>query len=135
MQINSEHSIETYPGSVDLNLMSAPTPFISGVGGSGLNPLYIQYNNFIDGISTIYSNQSTTGNIPIFWTIPSGDHYFPSPDSTLRQLSLNNSYYFIARSQSVLPITVPVFGDINGSGNGCISENHCCANDIKISIS
>jgi len=136
MQINSEHAIEIYPGSDPLDLMSAPNIFVSGIGGSGLNPLYVQYNNFIDGISTIHSDQSTTGNIPIFWTIPSGDHYIPSPDSTLTELSFNNSYYFIARSPSVLPLTIPVFGDTTGSGNGCIpEEDPCCANNIQISVS
>jgi hypothetical protein len=147
MLINSEYSIETYPGSIALNLMSAPTSIVANPNGTGtiLNPLYLQYNSFIDGISTIYSNQLENGNIPVFWTIPSGDHYVPSSGSTLTSLITDGSYYFIARSNSVLPIIVPVLGSVLGGGGGdggggtddfaCISGDPCCANHIQVSIS
>lgn len=144
MNINSEYSIETYRGSEPLNLMVAPSVYVSDPNRPGsniLNPLYVQYNDFIDGISTIYSNQLIDGKIPVFWTIPSGDNYVPSSDSTLTQLVPSGSYYLIARSSSVLPLDIPLVGQsLDGAGSGdnvCssgISINPCCSNKTSVLI-
>jgi hypothetical protein len=132
MNIISEFSIEKYNGKLPFNLMVAPSGYIpdpNNPSSNIVNPLFVQYNEFINGISTIYSNQTVNGSIPVFWTIPSGERYVPSSDSSLTQLLSNESYYFIARSSYVLPLTVPSIGgslpDENSVGP-CVKDINCC---------
>jgi hypothetical protein len=66
-----------------------------------------EYNRFINNISTIYGSQNASGIIPVFWTKPAGYGYAPDSESTLRTLSPKESYYFIVRDESSLPLNVP----------------------------
>jgi len=65
------------------------------------------YYNFINSVSTIYGSQNAEGAIPLFWTELSGYTRIPSPDSTLKYLTPDKSYYVISLSDNVLPLAVP----------------------------
>jgi hypothetical protein len=124
MKLNSEFAILEYNGTSAFNLMVPPQDFIEDPNNPGniiVNPLYVDYNKFIDGIASIYATENVNGIIPTFWTIPSGDSYIASPDVNLTGLQPNNSYYFIARSLSSLPMTIP----------GAIDENIVVDNRCK----
>lgn len=101
MNIISQFSLTNYVGSSELDLMNVP-PSISND-----NKKLAEYNRFMDAISTIYGSQTTSGNIPIFWTVPSGYRYAPSSESTLTKLVPKESYYFIIRDESSLPLNIP----------------------------
>jgi hypothetical protein len=138
MNINSEYSILNFDGANSLNLMTPPPSSIPDPKNSGVNILnssYVQYNDFINGISTIYSNQNISGQIPIFWTIPSGDEYVPSLDSSLTGLIPGESYYFIARATSSLPLSIASVGATgsNTNTNDCVTVSKCCG-DLMIGI-
>lgn len=112
MNINSQFYIANYTGKEPLDLMSIPTSFE--------DPAQISdYNRFIEAISTIYASQNATGGIPVFWTVrnTSSDQignnryvYTPSQQSTLTSLEPRESYYFIVRDASYIPLRVPVVG-------------------------
>jgi hypothetical protein len=101
MNIISQFSLTNYTSLSELDLMNIPLAI------SNDNKKLAEYNRFIDSISTIYGSQTTSGNIPIFWTVPSGYRYAPSPESTLRKLMPKESYYFIVRDESSLPLNIP----------------------------
>ena len=61
MIINSLKSIFRYESSEYLDLMHVPSI-------NADNNLYIEYNNFINSIETIYGTQQFDGTIPVFWT-------------------------------------------------------------------
>jgi hypothetical protein len=109
--INSQYYIGTYPGVSGLNLMSKP---------DGDNIFSRDYDTFIQSISSIYASQDTnTNNIPKFWTTLTTildarggrrTQYVPHPDSDLRTLTPDESYYFIVRNTNNIPLTIPLFG-------------------------
>lgn len=113
MNINSQFFIAYYAGAQELDLMNMPASFQDS------DKAYDRaiYNRFIENISTIYSSQTSSGNIPIFWTVRSqvGEvfgnpqySYAPSANSTLKSLKPRESYYFIVRDESAVPLTVPI---------------------------
>lgn len=104
MNITSKYSIQAYPGRQSLNLMNMP----SSVSGDA--PSTAEYNLFLEGVSTIYGTQSDNGAIPVFWSMFSGGKYVGNPDSTLTSLSPKQSYYFIAKDETYLPLKIPVVG-------------------------
>ena len=104
MNITSQFFLTHYIGSESLNLMSMPSQFNNDV------KLKAEYNRFLEGINTIYGSQKSNGTIPVFWTMYSGNKYVPNPDSTLEFLDPKESYYFIVRDDSYLPITLPMVG-------------------------
>lgn len=104
MNITSKYSIQAYPGRQLLNLINMPAS-ISGSASSTA-----EYNLFLEGISTIYGTQSENGAIPVFWSMFSGGRYVGNPDSTLTSLSPKQSYYFIAKDETYLPLKIPVVG-------------------------
>lgn len=113
MIINSQFFISSYTGKKPLNLMTMPSEFTD-------DTLKIsEYNKFIQNIDTIYGTQNIDGEIPKFWTrkIQTTDElgnlvykYAPHPESTLTQLSTLQSYYFILRDSTAVPIRIPVNG-------------------------
>lgn len=104
MNIINQFYVTYYTGSESLNLMTIPPSFNTN------SKLKAEYNRFIEGISTIYSSQNSDGSIPAFWTVPSGNRYVPNPDSTLTALDPKQSYYFIVRDDSYLPLNIPIVG-------------------------
>lgn len=111
MNINSQFFIAYYAGAQELDLMNMPSSFEDQPYEKAV------YNRFIENISTIYSSQTSSGNIPIFWTVRSqvGEvfgnpqySYAPSANSTLKSLKPRESYYFIVRDESAVPLTVPI---------------------------
>lgn len=117
MNITSQFFLLHYRGQGSLNLMAVPTSFQNDT------ILIADYNNFIQGISTIYGSQDSAGTIPVFWTEISGYNRIPSPDSTLTALESDKSYYVITLNDNVLPLSVPaVSGYITGSSE-TISAN------------
>jgi hypothetical protein len=109
MNITSQYFLAYYAGNQELDLISPPASITSD------NRLYAEYNRFIDGISTIYASQDSTGSIPVFWTVPSNYGYAASSQSTLKKLQPKQSYYFIVRDESYLPLHIPqVGGTIQG---------------------
>ena len=112
MNINSQFYIANYTGKEPLDLMSMPVSFVEAGQIS-------DYNRFIEAISTIYASQNATGGIPVFWTVrntasdAAGNNryvYSPSDNSTLTSLEPRESYYFIVRDTSYIPLRVPVVG-------------------------
>lgn len=101
MNITSQFFLTYYPGSTSLDLMQMPSEF------AGDSRLIAQYNRFIEGISTIYGSQLSDGTIPVFWTIPDGYSYIPNTESTLTSLEPKQTYYFVVRDESYLPLIVP----------------------------
>lgn len=101
MNITSQFFLTYYAGLSDLDLMSIPT--------SINNEPYkrAEYNRFINNISTIYASQNSSGLIPVFWTRVSGSQYVPDPNSTLSSLKPKESYYFIVRDETALPLNIP----------------------------
>lgn len=106
MNITSQFYITHYVGSQSLDLMNIPSDINNNL------KLRAEYNRFLEGIHTIYGPQQANGSIPVFWTIPSGTKYVPNPDSTLASLEPKESYYFIARDESYLPLNVPLMGHV-----------------------
>lgn len=104
MNIINQFFVTYYTGSESLNLMSMPSQFNNNT------KLRAEYNRFLEGINTIYGAQKSDGSIPVFWTIPSGTRYAPNPESTLTSLEPKQSYYFIARDESYLPLNIPSVG-------------------------
>ena len=117
MKILSQYYLANYVGKEILTL----GPRIDTMS-SGFNSLSVeitnanQYNTFLDGISTIYGGQTSSGTIPVFWTVTDNNgNNIPSPDSTLSGLIPLSSYYFISNSSNVLPLVVPLIGGVNNS--------------------
>lgn len=106
MKITSQFFLTYYPGSTSLDLMQLPSSF------AGNSKLTAQYNRFIEGISTIYGSQLSDGTIPTFWTIPDGYGYVPSTESTLTSLQPKQSYYFVIRDESYLPLIMPTVNNL-----------------------
>jgi len=104
MNIINQFFVTYYTGSESLDLMNIPSEFNNNF------KLKAEYNRFLEGINTIYGTQKSNGSIPVFWTIPSGSKYVPNPDSTLTSLEPKQSYYFIARDDSYLPLNIPIKG-------------------------
>ena len=74
----------------------------------------LKYKTFLNGISTIYASQTSSGTIPVFWTITDNNgESTPSPDSTLSSLIPLSSYYFITKNTDVLPLEIPLIGGVH----------------------
>lgn len=101
MNITSQFFLTYYAGSSNLNLMSIP----SNINNDPYKRA--EYNRFINNISTIYASQNNSGLIPVFWTKVSGSQYIPDDNSTLTELKPKESYYFITRNETALPIKIP----------------------------
>lgn len=104
MNIINQFFVTYYTGSESLDLMNIPSVFNNNFR------LKAEYTRFLEGINTIYGAQKSNGSIPVFWTIPSGNKYVPNPESTLTSLEPKQSYYFIARDESYLPLNIPIVG-------------------------
>jgi len=112
MNINSQFYITNYTGKEPLDLMTKPVSFTES------NQI-ADYNRFIEAVSTIYASQNATGGIPVFWTQRNTSTdpidgikytYSPSDKSTLQALQPKESYYFILRDPSYVPLKVPTVG-------------------------
>jgi uncharacterized membrane protein len=112
MNINSQFYITNYTGKEPLDLMVKPTALIESTE-------IADYNRFIEAVSTIYASQNTTGMIPVFWTSRNSTTdatggtkytYSPNSDSTLKFLQPKESYYFILRDPTYVPLRVPTVG-------------------------
>jgi hypothetical protein len=104
MILQSINNVIKYEGSQTLNLMQPPSPDI--VGG-----LYRDYFNFIDSMDFIYGTQDPlTGRIPIFTTISdiANNKTIPDPNSTLHFLIPGQSYYIKIKTDTVLPVRLPI---------------------------
>lgn len=104
MIINSLKSVFTYTNSETFDL-------INNTNNS------IDYNNFINSISVIYGNQRADGSIPVFWTKVIDNDSLErkaDPESTLKKLDPNQSYYIELLDISKLPVKIP---DVLNSNN------------------
>lgn len=111
-EISSQYSIHRYVGRSPLDLMQAPEGYES------------EWARLIDNILSIHATEITDGTIPVFFTSlsdTSSDTRIPNTNSTLKELSPGQSYYFICRSQTNLPLTIP---EIGGKLTGC-DINEC----------
>lgn len=120
-------SIKDYAANSDLSLLSpqyGSTTFAVGTTEYNL------WQTFISNIATIYSTQSVDGSSQIFWTLPSGNSYIGNPNSTLKKLEKNKSYYFILRDYPNHPIRIPFFDNQTSSIN---TNNNTICSYINIS--
>lgn len=86
MLINSLYSINTYLGTESLSLCYNP-----------------EISSFLDNIVAIYGTQSIDGSIPLFINTDDGSDV----RSSLCFLKPNESYFFILKTDSPLPLTIP----------------------------
>ena len=103
MIINSLKSIFRYESSEYLDLMHVPSI-------NADNNLYIEYNNFINSVETIYGTQQFDGTIPVFWTqnaIDNASIKESNPNSTLRMLVPQESYFVVVSNINSLPLKIP----------------------------
>ena len=101
MKILSQYYLDNYIGKSGLTL-GQPTD------------TDLKYKTFLNGISTIYASQTSSGTIPVFWTVTDDNgENIPSPDSTLSGLIPLSSYYFIAKNTDVLPLEIPLIGGVH----------------------
>tara|TARA_B100001778_G_scaffold334772_1_gene347665 strand:+ start:2536 stop:3693 length:1158 start_codon:yes stop_codon:yes gene_type:complete len=108
-EITSQYSQHRYEGQEALDLMAAPS----------LENDILHWNRLIDNVLTIHGSQLPDGSIPVFYTTvdaANSSKRISNTNSTLTTLEPGESYYFVMRSQSVLPITLP---DIGGQIVGC----------------
>lgn len=104
MILQSINNVIKYEGSQILNLMQPPSP---DVGGG----LYRDYFNFIDAVDFIYGTQDpVTGRIPVFTTILdiTTNKTIPDSNSSLNFLIPGQSYYIKMKTDTVLPVRLPV---------------------------
>ncbi len=106
------YSIKTYPNTAMSN-MSLITP----PSGSNSSETVKDWHYFIKNISTIYG--SSTKEL-FFNTIASGNQIIPNVKSTLVELIPGDSYYFILKEVSKLPIKLPLY---NKSKSSYLSTN------------
>lgn len=130
MNITSQYSIIRYNGKQTFSLLNPPSSRKTVDGVTIVNPDYIKYYELINTVEKIYDTQSSPkGNIPIFWTISSGNYYIPSPDSTLSGLVPGKTYYFVSRSEADLPISVPLISGTLTEDvyiSGCSGVDYSC---------
>lgn len=86
MLINSLYSINTYLGTESLSLCYNP-----------------EISSFLDNIVAIYGTQSIDGSIPLFINTDDGSDV----RSSLCFLKPNESYFFILKNDSPLPLAIP----------------------------
>lgn len=98
MIIDNTFVIKTYLGSEPLPLVN-PTQSLANSSA---------YSTFINNISAIYSSQSTTGSIPLFYKVGSNT----DARSTLLFLQPKESYYFISKSNATVPYNIPYVGSL-----------------------
>lgn len=98
MIIDNTFVIKTYLGSQPLPLVNPPASLASNAA----------YNTFINNISAIYSSQSSTGSIPLFYKAGNNT----DARSTLLFLQPKESYYFISKSNAVVPYNIPYLGSL-----------------------
>jgi hypothetical protein len=137
MNITSQYSIARYNGKEYFSLVNPPNSRSTVNGITIVNPDYIKYYEFLNTVEKVYDTQlSPKGNIPIFWTVSSGNTYVPSSDSTLSGLAPGKTYYFVSRSEADLPISVPLISGIlieNVGINTCSGIDYdCCPSFTSI---
>ena len=119
--INNTESIFTYYGE-SLDLMNSPD--ISNF------KMYNLYHLFINNVLCIYKTNKSNKNIPVFWTIINNTEKLdriPHPNSTLRRLDNNESYFIKLINNADLPIEIPQPIDINSIS--CLNPNESCKNN------
>ena len=131
-EITSQYTIHRYVGREPLDLMTPPTAVGSGTSilAQSSQDHDILWNRLIDNTLTIHATEIADGSIPVFFTsLDENDtsSRIPNTNSTLQELSPGHSYYFIMRSQSNLPITLP---EIGGKLTGC-DINECSTVSIE----
>lgn len=123
MIINSIKSLFTYTNKETLDLLNSPS--VDNID------LFTDYHNFINSTLVIYSNQKLDGSIPVFWTRVSNTETLEreaDPNSTLKELSYNNSYY-IQVIEDKLPVKIPQLLDGSNFLKSA-SETDNCSNNI-----
>jgi formylglycine-generating enzyme required for sulfatase activity len=115
LYIQKRYSIKKYPDNAlePLNLINGPQ------SDSQLDPSVLDWKNFIQNISTIFSLEDNNNRLQ-FSTISSGLVAYPNTDSSLKFLNPGESYYFITKSEANYPIKLPV---IVHSRSKYISDN------------
>ena len=99
MIITSRYFVFTYLGKDPLPLLEAP----KNLSTDDLT----KYNKFISSAQTIYTSQATNGLIPTFYKTNNA----PDPNSSLKTLETNKSYYVIMNSNATYPVNIlPVGG-------------------------
>jgi hypothetical protein len=114
-EISIQYSQYRYQGKESLDLMSSPTlDQVSTLSQFQIDEEYIaDWNRLINNVLTIHASQLPDGSIPVFFTsldLNDPSKREPNTNSTLKELSPGESYYFVMRSQSDLPLTVPENG-------------------------
>lgn len=137
MNIKSQYSIARYNGKEYFSLVSPPSSRTTVEGVTVVNPDYIKYFDFLNSVEKVYSTQlSPKGNIPIFWTVSSGNSYIPSSESTLSGLIPGNTYYFVSRSDADLPISIPLISGVLSEETsilGCSGIDYsCCPEFVSV---
>jgi formylglycine-generating enzyme required for sulfatase activity len=122
MVLDRIYSIKEYHSTGILSLVTPPTN----------SALLQDWKIFRDNISTIYATSNIDGTTPVFWTIPSGEGYVPSPLVSLSGLVPSQTYYFILKNYPEKPIKIPgiVVEDNNNSTCPNISIN---CEDLELS--
>lgn len=119
--INNIESIFTYYGE-SLDLMNPPD--ISNF------KMYNLYHLFINNVLCIYKTNKSNKNIPVFWTIINNTEKLdriPHPNSTLRRLDNNESYFIKLINNADLPIEIPQPIDIDTIS--CLNPDNSCKNN------
>ena len=101
------YSIKAYPNTAmsKMSLITAPS-------GSNNSETVKDWHNFINNVSTIYG--ASTKEL-FFNTISSGNQIIPNTKSTLVELIPGDSYYFIVKEVSKLPIKFPIYNKSRSS--------------------
>ena len=106
MIITSRYFVFTYLGKDPLTLLEAP----KNLSTDDL----VKYNKFISSVQTIYTSQATNGLIPTFYKT----NNLADPNSSLKTLETNKSYYVIMNSNTVYPVNIlAVGGLVSSSGS------------------
>ena len=117
-EITSEYSIHRYVGRNPLSLTSEPSSDPS------------DWNRLMNNVLSIHATEIADGSMPVFFTTLDPNDTskrIPDGNSTLTQLIPGESYYFIMRSQSSLPVTLP---EVGGKLTGC-DINECSKIEIQ----
>ena len=93
------YNIKLYKSKDSLSLLEPPAPRFSG------DPLVKDWYDLINNIELIYSNKDI--NNYYFNTITNISGTLPNKDSTIKELVPNNTYYFILKTDSTLPVKIP----------------------------
>lgn len=118
-------SIFQYAGDIKFDLINQPDEKVD-------YGLFVDYNNFLKNIETIYGTQRDDGTIPVFWTKQNDSSSLSriaDPYSTLKYLEPNESYYIILSNNDCLPLKIP-----QQTNSKDFLENNNFANKENINI-